>query len=317
MRTASFLVAIVVAASLAAGCGSDSGATCDTLCGAACVDIENDPANCGDCGIACDSDQYCAEGVCAAAITLCGAGQVACNDVCVSPETDRLRCGASGTCEGANAGVTCDAGEMCSNGECAVGCSGAQIACGDLCIDPDTSREFCGASADCAGGNNGDTCADGTVCVAGACEASCLPGAIDCGGECIDPLSDRSFCGASSDCTGPDAGDLCDAGEVCSAGACLASCDASLAECNNSCVDTAVDPDNCGDCDIVCPDDASGAPGVCDSGTCTIACAQLTCPTALGFVCVDDQTDENHCGDCGVVCSGGASCDAGACVLPG
>ncbi|MEN9799660.1 MAG: hypothetical protein RL653_3357, partial [Pseudomonadota bacterium] len=61
----------------------------------------------------------------------------------------------------------------------------------------------------------------GEVCTGGTCQASCLAGQVPCGGKCVDPATDRTFCGAQGDCAGPNDGVACSAWEFCSAGACI------------------------------------------------------------------------------------------------
>jgi hypothetical protein len=70
---------------------------CGVLCGSTCVDLQNDPANCGQCGNACDMDagQGCRDGLC------CAAGDTICNGACSNLNTDPMNCGACGVvCDG-------------------------------------------------------------------------------------------------------------------------------------------------------------------------------------------------------------------------
>lgn len=53
-------------------------------------------------------------------------------------------------------------------------CAADQIVCDDACVDPDTDRAHCGATAACTGG---DVCANDELCVEGACEVIDLPAA--------------------------------------------------------------------------------------------------------------------------------------------
>ena len=64
--------------------------------------------------------------------------------------------------------------------------------------------------------------------------ADCAPGEVLCGGGCIDPLTDMSYCGAVADCLGANAGVICDPtpaslcegalGDSCQAGTCATAC---------------------------------------------------------------------------------------------
>ena len=204
------LGAVALAALGLHGCGTSEHALTSCPAGAApcgeiCVDTRADEANCGGCGLACPDGQLCRSGQCAA---VCPAGYLLCGGGCVDPLTSRTHCGASGDCA-ANPGVDCATGEVCGNGVCAVSCPAGQLDCGGRCIDPLTDRTFCGATNDCTGADVGVTCAAGQVCATGACAVSCPAGQLDCGGRCIDPFTDRTFCGATDDCTGSDVGVTC------------------------------------------------------------------------------------------------------------
>lgn len=87
---------------------------------------------------------------------------------------------------------------------CLVG-NGTAAACADLQSDP----------AHC--GTCGQSCGADEVCSGGTCKQACAPGLIACEGRCIDPQSDRLFCGADSSCQDAT---RCALDEVCSAGAC-------------------------------------------------------------------------------------------------
>lgn len=74
-----------------ASCGANPA---DRCCGGSCVDISSDEANCGGCGVTCDSDDVC-ESVAAT------------SDCELAPSATTGRC----TCDGANA--DCELGQVC------------------------------------------------------------------------------------------------------------------------------------------------------------------------------------------------------------
>jgi hypothetical protein len=90
--------------------------------------------------------------------------------------------------------------------------------------------------------------------------------------------------------------------------------------CGSECVDTTLDPGNCGGCanvpnagDHIC---ASGE--VCSSGSCGIECTGGT--TLCGSECVDTTLDPGNCGGCANVpnagdhiCAAGEVCSSGSC----
>lgn len=289
------------------GCPSGS-----TECDGVCVNTDSDNANCGTCGNACGESEACSEGSCTLA---CPGGWDDCDGACVNTDIDREHCG---QCDNG-----CDAGQVCDGGgTCAATCQAGRVDCGGSCIDPDTDETFCGAGPDCSV-DPGTTCAAGEICDgSGTCALSCQNGLVDCGGTCIDPLVDETFCGAGPDCS-LDPGTTCLAGEVCDgAGSCALSCQGGLVDCGGTCVDPLVDEGFCGagpDCAVnagtVCL-----AGEVCDgSGNCALNCQAGF--AECGGSCVDPSSDEAWCGaslDCvnpGQVCGPGESCNLGVCEV--
>lgn len=150
-----------------------------------------------------------------------------------------------------------------------------------------------------------------------AAQGNCDAGFTDCGGTCVDLLSDEANCGAC--------GEICESdlvGVACIEGECVrTSCPAALplqcGETVDDCVDPATDSNNCGGCGIVCE---SGLVGVaCIDGE----CVRTSCPAALPLQCgetvedcVDPATDPNNCGGCGIVCGDGLTCFEGVCDCP-
>ncbi|RLB61149.1 MAG: hypothetical protein DRI90_12045, partial [Deltaproteobacteria bacterium] len=113
---------------------------------------------------------------------------------------------------------------------------------------PDTNNAFCGASGDCLNTNAGVACVDGEKCDgSGVCALTCQTDLIDCNGTCIDPDTDNTFCGATTDCTGSNDGTVCVDGEKCDgSGVCALTCQSGLIECASTCIDPATNPTYCG-----------------------------------------------------------------------
>ncbi len=80
-------------------------------CSGVCMDLLNDPANCGACGNACTFG-ICVAGECTF-LQACLSPQVFCGDVCVDLQTNPAHCGACGN--------ACFVTETCSGGECQPG----------------------------------------------------------------------------------------------------------------------------------------------------------------------------------------------------
>ncbi len=83
---------------------------------------------------------------------LCATGQTLCGSLCVNLLTDVNNCG--------GCGVTCIAGQFCSQGFC---CGGTQVVCGTQCVDLQTDPQNCGVC--------GFQCINGLACV----QATCTP----------------------------------------------------------------------------------------------------------------------------------------------
>ena len=106
-----------------------------------------------------------------------------------------------------------------------------------------------------------------------------------------------SACGGTAPPSQPDGG--FSSAELCPPG---------LSECNEICVNTALDPDNCGACGVVC-----GAGEVCSRGSCQINCGAGL--SDCGGVCVNVSNDPDNCGACATACTGEEVCSAGSCVI--
>lgn len=296
-----------------------------TECDDACTNTHSDPDHCGACGQECDNGQGCFNGACQR--FGCAPGQVECDDQCVDLQRDAENCG--------DCGEACDAGMVCSNGACQTSCPDGQLACDGGCVDPDTDEQFCGAAQCDAGAGQGGSGAesDGTVCAAGErceaghCEISCTAGRIACGDDCIDPLKDPDFCGATTCQDAASSGTVCSQGEVCVDGACAISCPGGQLACNGTCIVPETDNQYCGA--TLCTDEANGGPvdegenclggDRCEAGQCVASCSvgEVVCDDT----CIDPLTDRQYCGaqaceddaSDGEICQDGEICVDGAC----
>ena len=93
-------------------------------------------------------------------------------------------------------------------------CPTGQIVCNDICTDPQTDQNNCGAC--------GTPCGAGTFCSGGSCQVLCGVGQQNCSGSCRTVASDPANCGAC--------GMACPAGQYCNAGTCSATCDFELCD---------------------------------------------------------------------------------------
>jgi len=83
-------------------------------------------------------------------------------------------------------------------------CSGSEIDCGGICVDPQSNPSHCG---DC-----NIACAADEVCSGGVCSVDCSAGLTECDQACVDTQTDERHCGG---CNAP-----CDPDETCEAGVC-------------------------------------------------------------------------------------------------
>ncbi len=312
---------------LAGECEDFGCSTGQVICDEACTNLQADRMHCGTCETECDQGEVCDSGLCA---TSCAGGRIECDGGCIDPMTDRMHCGADacdsavGGAGGAGSGVVCAEGEVCTAGSCTTSCPAGQIVCDNRCVDVSNNRDFCGATDCSAPATSGEQCDSGEVCGAGICTTSCPSSQIVCDDRCVDPKTDRIFCGAS-DCeggTGSGDGEACGAATICSEGACVDSCPTGFLVCNDKCIDPSINRNFCGatDCGAAATDGDACAQGeICSSGVCEISCpfGQISC----GDKCVDPETDRNFCGattNCegandGDVCGGGEYCVDGDC----
>lgn len=199
----------------------------------------------------CDANKTCVDsGASASCAGVCGPGQTNCSGNGVQS------CNASGQW---GAVTACKTTETCASGRC-TSCSGGLLNCDDNAVngcetDP-RSTSSCGTT--CA---NVLVCStqNGTAsCTGGSCGISCSPGFGDCGGTnngCeTNTATEPNHCGAC----GKSCSSSHMATRTCSASVCNGACATGYANCDNNkqtngCeTATDADPNNCGDCNVVC-----------------------------------------------------------------
>lgn len=112
-------------------------------------------------------------------------------------------------------------------------------------------------------GTGGSTASVGGSSGTGGSMTTCSGEQILCDDTCIAPLSDDTYCGATSSCTGDDRGDSCTSDEACEAGVCRLQCPGVQIPCDGTCIDPATDEAYCGASNY-CEDSDAG--DVCGTG---------------------------------------------------
>ncbi|APR79106.1 BNR repeat domain protein [Minicystis rosea] len=116
-------------------------------------------------------------------------------------------------------------------------------------------------------------------------------------------------CGGTGSTTTAGTGGMETGGSSSSSGG-GSSCGTGTTDCDGACVDTSLDPKNCGACGKAC---AEGE--LCSVGTCGVVCLGGT--TQCGDACKDTAIDTANCGACGHACPAGNACVGGECQSAG
>lgn len=221
---------------------------------------------------------------------------------------------------------SCSAIEECIDGACIPACNEGLQRCEGTCVDLGSDGSNCG---DC-----GYHCDPGKLCAGGECRTDCPAGTQQCGDGCPE-IDNPLHCGG---CDMP-----CDPSYTCQDAECK--CPIGYSDCDGVCADRTSDPNNCGECGVVCESGTcegaacyceSGDPcdGVCvdtfndasNCGGCGVVCEDISqacvggnCEcvppfTLCGEVCVYTPSDPNYCGDCVTACDGGDLCSGGMCT---
>jgi hypothetical protein len=132
-----------------------------TLCGASCVTVTSDAANCGACGTVCDAaTPFCSQSMCSAS---CGVGLTTCGTSCSNLQTSQTDCGTCGNVCGNSA--VCQAG-TCVQTQTGVGGTG-NVGVGGSGVVGAGGSDVVGAGGGVVGAGGGVVGAGGGVVGAG------------------------------------------------------------------------------------------------------------------------------------------------------
>ena len=261
---------------------------------------------------------------------------VNCYGTCIDPKSSKFYCGADATCQNyneCNVDESCVDGNCISNGSQTTKCSGGNsVLCNGTCINPKTSKDFCGANEDCSVStrcHDDENCVDGICTSKASAEITCSgERSVLCQGNCINPKTDEAFCGANDDCSAFDA---CDASENCVEGICTPKSEEQPAcsgdktvRCEGNCINPKTDEAFCGANDDCSAFDACDASENCVEGICTPkseeqpACSGDKTVRCEGN-CINPENDHDYCGantDCSsfTPCEESESCISGVCT---
>ncbi len=294
-----------------------------TACGDTCVDLRNDPANCGTCGNACAAAHVehalCLDGTCS--YDSCSTGFADCDgDVsngCEQPtSSDVNNCGGCGIVCAPQNGMTA----TCTNGVC--GYTKCAAGYGDCDGDASNGCETNLGTDNANCGKCGDACGGGTVCGGGVCGLVCSGTLTLCGSGagafCTLTDDDPENCGTCGHSCTPMHVD----NKACAQGQCgyhqcapnYGDCDGNPANGCETCLTCTIT--NCGGCGIDClavhtTDLACSDAGACVWTTCATGWADCDSSTANGCETANsDTTCGTSCANCATL---GQHCVAGAC----
>ena len=127
-------------------------------------------------------------------------------------------------------GTTCGAGHVCSANSCMDGCHIAGAFVAPDGANPTNACQRCAPSTApdaWSARSDGTSCAAGSVCTGGVCQAGCFIGGTYYASGAVDPANACQVCTPATSTTAwtpRPAGTACGAGSVCSGGTCNAGC---------------------------------------------------------------------------------------------
>ncbi len=220
-------------------------------------------------------------------------------------------------------------------------CGEGRFFCENECINPN-SESSCGAN----GCNNnklideGQRCDEDRICKENEC--ICRAEKILCRTACVDPLRDRSHCGAKGNCSDSESsspdfiGNACSEHYDCIRGECvLVRCPSDEQLCidsndndNRFCINLKLGQKgadgqilHCGACGAVCGNsfDPNAFASGCKEGYCSYSCNKgfTNCGEDRDPLCLSEESlksNAKHCGECNNVCQTGTNCKDGVCV---
>lgn len=316
-------------------------ATCSKTPSFQCeTNLQNDPANCGACGVSCQGFEglnlasRCVKGACAFECMI-KQGPMGdsnefrnCNglvdDGCeVNITADPANCGACGN--------ACAAGQRCIKGKC--GCSGGKTDCNGTCTDVRFDDANCGVCSNVCDYMPPDACDQPRPntfygCAQSQCgKLKCQSGFGDCNNDVgkgcasdgceTDITTNPNNCGACGVKCGPQQECRNDGNGP----QCLDTCTkANQTQCTDGCRDLVNDKFNCGACGNSCPNPRAHQAASCTKGFCNLECLAgfADCNGDPSDGCeVDLTVHPANCGACGNACDFGVGqpCIEGKCLM--
>jgi hypothetical protein len=160
--------------------------------GGVCVDLSNDPRNCGSVGNTCGPDQACVASAC-----VCRPGLTAVGSNCVDLQSDPANCGSVGNACGGTTPV-CSAGTCIARPTTGGGCGMGLRLCGSSCVDVNTDPLNCGGCGNACAAN--EICDPGNGCSPFRAQSTCTT--CPCT-ACVDPFIQCQAYGSQTICVNP------------------------------------------------------------------------------------------------------------------